>query len=292
MKYAVGVIALLALVLASLGLAAGSPSAVGGHPSSAAAPAATSASGHCSKAEAGRVATRLHVGVDPVLGRTPIFRVLCGPFLGSGSEAMVASVAVPMGCGGSIGWAVFRFAGGEWQLVLNQRNGAFLSAAGSDIRERVGAPRPGDPPCAPSAWKARTWHWNGSRFTASPWKQESKGEPPRRGFYSPSRNIACGMFDDSSYSYVNCQSRVPPQNVTMHASGRLTICRDPTPSNVTNDCNLGDPGEGVIPVLAYGKQITVGRFRCQSLPTGVRCTVIRSGKGFLINRDGVSRVGP
>jgi hypothetical protein len=204
---------------------------------------------------------------------------------------MVASVAAPTGCGGSIGWAVFSFSGGEWHLVMNQRNGAFLSAAGSNIRERVGAPRPGDPPCSPSAWKSRIWHWNGSRFVAGPWEQVGKEEPARRGFYSPSRNIACGMFDDSSYRYVNCQSRVPPQNVTMYASGRVTICRDPTPNNVANECNIGDPGEGVISVLAYGKQITVGRFRCQSLQIGVRCTVIRSGKGFLINRDGVSRVG-
>ena len=119
-----------------------------------------------------------------------------------------------------------------------------------------------------------------------------KGEPERKGFYSPSRNIACGMSDDSKFRYANCQSRVPPQNVTMDANGRVSICRDPTPNNSTNECNLGDPGEGVIPTLAYGKQIIVGRFRCQSLEIGVRCTVIKTGKGFLINRNGARRVGP
>ena len=72
---------------------------------------------------------------------------------------------------------------------------------------------------------------------------------------------------------------------------RLTICRDRTPNDFNNECKLGDRGENPIQPLAYGKQITVGRFRCQSLQIGVRCTVIRSGRGFLINRDGVSRVG-
>jgi hypothetical protein len=44
------------------------------------------------------------------------------------------------------------------------------------------------------------------------------------------------------------------------------------------------------PTLAYGKQISYGRFRCLSLGSGVWCIVIQTGKGFLINRDGVTRV--
>ena len=99
------------------------------------------------------------------------------------------------------------------------------------------------------------------------------------------------MFDDSRYRYVNCQSRNPPQNVTLDAAGRVKICRDPTPTNGANECNIGDPGENVIPTLAYGKQLTVGRFRCVSMEIGVRCTMRTSGVGFLINRDGVQRVG-
>ena len=38
--------------------------------------------GTCTRATASRVATRLHVEVDPILHRTPIFQVLCGPFFG------------------------------------------------------------------------------------------------------------------------------------------------------------------------------------------------------------------
>ena len=256
-------------------------------------PGGSTTGGRCSKATALQVATPLQF-VDTALPN-PIAGVLCGAFTGPGSQAMVVTFAQGT-CWPNSGWAVFRFTGGAWRLVPNGYHGGFvaaLSAVGLDIRERVPVRRQSDGPCNPTGGtKTRIWHWNGSRLVAGPWKQVTKGEPERRGFYSPSRNIGCGMFDDSSYRYVNCQSRIPPQNVTMDANGRVTICRDPTPNNVTNECNIGDPGEGVIPVLAYGRQITVGRFRCLSLEIGVRCTVIQSGKGFLINRDGVSRVGP
>jgi trimeric autotransporter adhesin len=40
-------------------------------------------------------------------------QVLCGPFLGRGSRAMVASEAIPS-CGRTAGWDVFDFAQGAW----------------------------------------------------------------------------------------------------------------------------------------------------------------------------------
>ena len=95
------------------------------------------------------------------------------------------------------------------------------------------------------------------------------------------------MNDGSTYRSVECASYEPMQKATLFASGRVTVCRD---RGTRNRCNIGNPGEGT-PTLAYGRQITVGRFRCLSRRTGMRCTVIRSGKGFLINRAGVKRVG-
>ena len=103
------------------------------------------------------------------------------------------------------------------------------------------------------------------------------------GFYSPSRNLSCEMADrDARGSYVYCQSAKAPKNVRMSLGGRLKICRG-------SHC-LGDPAENT-PPLGYGRKITIGRFRCLSLKSGVRCTVIRSGKGFLIHRDGVRQIG-
>ena len=202
---------------------------------------------------------------------------------------MVASISGSDNVG-MLYWAVFRWTGSEWRFLMKQRQAAILTAAGSDIRETVSIYRDGDSRCCPSGGtKARIWHWNGTRFVAG--TPETKGEPEARGFDSPSLNINCGMGDSPSFGQVVCQSRRPPQMVKLTAAGRLTVCRDPTPNDVNNDCNLGDRGDGPIRPLAYGGQITVGRFRCQSLQIGVRCTVISSGKGFLINRDGVSRLG-
>ena len=70
----------------------------------------------------------------------------------------------------------------------------------------------------------------------------------------------------------------------MGLSGRLKICSGPR-------CPIGNPGERT-PTLRFGKQMTVGRFRCLSLRSGVKCTVISSGRGFLFSSAGVARVAP
>jgi len=67
------------------------------------------------------------------------------------------------------------------------------------------------------------------------------------------------------------------------------ICRD---SGNRNRCNLGNSGEDVVPTLEYGQDVVVGRFRCESLRTGVRCTLTRTGQGFLINKSQAVRVSP
>lgn len=102
-------------------------------------------------------------------------------------------------------------------------------------------------------------------------------------FYSPSHNLSCELADrDVRGSYVYCQSVKLPHSVTMSLTGRLKICR--------GICCLGNAAVNT-PTLGYGKQITVGRFRCRSLRSGIRCAVIRSGKGFLIDSKVVRRVG-
>jgi hypothetical protein len=102
-------------------------------------------------------------------------------------------------------------------------------------------------------------------------------------FRSPSRNLSCELADrDARGTYVYCQSLRQPHSVRMGMNGQLRRCRGVR-------C-LGNPAAGT-PTLAYGRQITVGRFRCVSRQAGVRCMVIRSGRGFLIDRTRVRRVG-
>ena len=102
-------------------------------------------------------------------------------------------------------------------------------------------------------------------------------------FVSPSRNLSCEMADrDVRGSYVHCQSKRQPHSVRMTPTGRLRPCHG-------GDC-LGDPAANTR-VLGYAQRITVGRFQCASHRAGIRCTVIRSGKGFLIDNVRVHRVG-
>jgi hypothetical protein len=98
-------------------------------------------------------------------------------------------------------------------------------------------------------------------------------------FYSPSHNISCEMTDEKrSTPGVYCQSMAHPHSATLGANGHTKICRGA-------HC-LGNPGEHT-PVLAYGKQIRVGRFRCRSEQNGITCNVIKTGDGFLIDRTTV-----
>jgi hypothetical protein len=185
-------------------------------------------------------------------------------------------------------WAVFRFTAGDWELVLNQP--AYLVpplvAVGSDIKETTAVHRAGDARCFfKGGTRARIWHWDGTRLVAGPWKQVTKGEPVSRSFYTPSQNIWCSLGDSSDYRGVSCASVKAPQSVKMDASGQLKICQ----GRRCLGCGCRPDG---IPTLGYGKQITVGRFRCLSQSSGVTCKVIQSGKGFLISRAGIRRLGP
>jgi len=265
-------------VLASSGLAAGSERA-------GASLAGGAGSADCSKAAALEVVTRLHLN-DPGV-TNPISAVLCGSFTGPGSQTMVVSLFGP-GNTGMIDWVVFRWDGNAWQFVMKQHQAATLSAAASDIRETVSIFRPSDPRCCPSGGtKSRIWHWNGSAFVAGPWKQtKPQFVKAKVYFFSPSRNISCEMWDHANAS-VYCQRYRPGGSVGMSVDGRLRICRG-------RGC-VGNPGEGDVPtptMLGYGKHVTAGPFRCLSQRSGVTCIVIRSGKGFMISRAGVRRVGP
>ncbi|HEY7622408.1 MAG TPA: hypothetical protein VH834_21740 [Solirubrobacteraceae bacterium] len=222
----------------------------------------------------------------------PVVQVLCGPFTGPGSQAMAVTIGAAT-CWSIQRWVVFDFAGGTWRLVLDER--AFvvppLVAVGGDIKETTPVFRSTDPRCVPSGGtRSRIWHWDGARFTAGPWKQAKPAAARTSAtFYSPSRNVSCEMNDGRAQvgSFVYCQSRAHPHSVKMGLDGRLKICRGGTAT--TNRC-LGDPGEHT-PVLGYGKHITLRHFRCQSGKAGVTCTVIKTGKGFRIDRAGVKRIG-
>jgi hypothetical protein len=65
------------------------------------------------------------------------------------------------------------------------------------------------------------------------------------------------------------------------------ICRD---HGNRNRCNLGNDGEDPVPTYKYGTDLTIGRFRCRVLKSGVRCVVVKTGKGFVISRNRAARI--
>jgi hypothetical protein len=151
--------------------------------------------------------------------------------------------------------------------------------------------RPGDAHCFPTGGtRSRTWRWNGTRFTAGAWKHTGPGggaQPVTHlEFRSPTGKLTCEMGDSSGKPafLVFCRSQTRALSVTLVPSGHITVCR----GSAGSPC-IGQPSTNA-PALAYGRQRTVGRFRCVSMPTGMRCTVIRSGKGFLISSTDVQRV--
>jgi hypothetical protein len=201
---------------------------------------------------------------------------------------MAATVAVPTGCGFSIGWGVFRLDNGVWHLVMHQDNGVLkleavpLPDGGADIRTTQGYPRRFDPACAPSRIRTRVWHWNGTGFVASPWMVELL----TRDFLSPRPlNAHCSMTDLPTVHRVECDTGSPPHRVLMNGNGGVKVCHGIGQTCIS--CGCAPRG---LHVLAYGHHLDVGPFRCESLPAGIRCTVLKLGKGFLFTRRTTVRI--
>src|SRR5207302_9752923 len=119
----------------------------------------------CSLATATRLVDQNHL--NAFLLPNPIAQVLCGPFTGSGSQAMAVTIAAPT-CWSPRRWAVFSFAGNAWQLVFQQAGFIFppVVAVGHDIRVETAVFLPSDKArCLPNGGsQARLWHWNGRTF--------------------------------------------------------------------------------------------------------------------------------
>lgn len=120
-------------------------------------------------------------------------------------------------------------------------------------------------------------------FVASAKKRSRKKEAV---VFSPlTSGISCHMTDDGSVagSWVYCwigASRHPARHVKLTLDGRFSAAS-------TTPLPIGIGG----PVTAFGHHVTVGRFRCLSLRSGMKCTVVKTGKGVLFNAGGGRRVG-
>ena len=285
---------LVVAVISVITLAASSPiypAARGGHlightsESPAAAAAGTGATADCSKATALELTTRFHLAV--LAAGDSVAQWFCGAFVGPGSQAMV--IATTPGTCGLNGWAVLSFTGGDWQLVGSPHIGwtFAVTAVGPDIRETAPVPTGKfQCPLNNGTPRSRIWHWDGTHLVAGPWKQVT---PPKSStgatlhlyvFASPSRNILCRLGDED---LATCLTVKPPRSVHMSRNGHLNVCGG-------TRC-IGTGRFGAVPRLGYGKKDAYAGYLCRSQKVGVTCTDTKSGKGFLISKSGVRRVG-
>lgn len=102
-------------------------------------------------------------------------------------------------------------------------------------------------------------------------------------FRSPSANIECELdgpgFANGPQAF--CQTVTPSQSVTMSPNGTYRTC--------TGVSCLGNAGTQET-VLAYGSRTALGAFECTSDTSGVTCTSVSTGKGFHIDRAGITAV--
>jgi len=236
----------------------------------------------------------------------PIGQVLCGAFTGPGSQAMAVTFNAPT-CWTPQGWAVFQLVDDDWELAHIQRLVFLvppLTAVGDDIRETRPVHRFGDPRCLPEGGtRARTWHWDGTRLVAGPWEQVTPGEPLTLAVFKSPKGVGvtCTMWDDPSigarYAHrVHCEShRRKPylgQKALLRGNGTVSLCRV---RNVVGSrrCRLVcGCFETPPPILRYGTEVVVGRFRCRSVRSGIRCVIVKSGRGFALNKHRSWRIGP
>ena len=102
-----------------------------------------------------------------------------------------------------------------------------------------------------------------------------------RSFHSPSGNIECEVAaDDARGTYAYCQTFDRPRSVKLRPDGTMRVC-----------LGMACLGNGPVnaSTLGHGESIRVGPFRCRSLARGMRCKVIRSGRGFLISKQRLER---
>jgi hypothetical protein len=109
---------------------------------------------------------------------------------------------------------------------------------------------------------------------------------------TPHGDASCAIYDGYGGSTeAFCGSYRPGREskATVNAQGKVSICTSHNPR--TDNCGLGNAGVDT-PTFGYGHRVTVGRFRCTVLHSGVMCTVISSGKGFLFNPSRAVQVRP
>jgi sugar lactone lactonase YvrE len=123
------------------------------------------AAGSCTKAAATQLVERQHLGGFTGFMAKPVAKVLCGPFLGAHSHAMIVELNRET-CTGAEGFVVYRHVGSGWRRNLTQLSlfGVVFRRGTSRFIEEHPLPGKDGIICTSRRWVGRTWHWNGRRL--------------------------------------------------------------------------------------------------------------------------------
>jgi hypothetical protein len=103
-------------------------------------------------------------------------------------------------------------------------------------------------------------------------------------FHSPSGNISCEVSPGGTRGrHAYCQTVHPAASALLRVNGSVHTCHG-------GRC-LGNGPENAF-TLRYGRLVLVGPFRCtSSRESGMRCIVRKTGRGFVIGRQGITTLG-
>jgi hypothetical protein len=93
---------------------------------------------------------------------------------------------------------------------------------------------------------------------------------------SPSHNIAC-QLDSHSGALCTVLSLSRQASVSQHGKVRIFD-------------QSSNPPSGGVRTLKYGKSLRVGKVRCISRRTGMRCVHVPTGHGYTASRQGIIRL--
>jgi hypothetical protein len=110
---------------------------------------------------------------------------------------------------------------------------------------------------------------------------EKAATPQGPVVFSPlAYGISCYLTRDWVFCWIGSSLPPAPHHAKLGRNGKFSV-------TATVPIPLGLGGRDT----AYGAHLDFGRFRCQSLRSGMKCTVIATGKGFRINRHETVSVG-
>jgi hypothetical protein len=112
------------------------------------------------------------------------------------------------------------------------------------------------------------------------------------GFLSPDKRIWCqaDTREAGCVAYRAAVSSTPAHGGIVKRGGRVVLCPERPAKTAYSEWDCFQNFDEKAPVLQYGQREETAGFRCTSARKGITCTIVATGKGFLINRDEVLSV--